>query len=352
MIITRRAAGAALVGGLALPWTHSDGRAQAKELVFCSWGGAYQEAIRKAWIEPWSKRTGVRVREDTNPEIARLKAMVDTNTMTWDVVTGGGSTVAQGGQMGLFEPVPADKVHLDHVFPEARHPYGVPSEIFSTLFAYSTTAFRDQARAPKTWADFFDPAHFPGRRTIYNRPQTVLEAALLGDGVPAGEVYRTLDTREGLDRAFAVLTRVKPQVAQWWSSGAQPVQLLASGDVVMSLGWNGRFQAGLDEGAPLRMVFEGQVAQVGFFMVPKGVRNPEAAWSFLDWIASTDAQGEFSKYIAYGPVTPAAYDRIPRAKWGTLPGSPEAKIELFLDIDWWARNAGPLTERYQAFIQS
>ena len=27
--------------------------AQAQEMVFASWGGAYQEAIRQAWIEPF-----------------------------------------------------------------------------------------------------------------------------------------------------------------------------------------------------------------------------------------------------------------------------------------------------------
>ena len=39
------------------------------ELIFASWGGAYQEAIRKAWLQPFSKEFGVDVIEDTGPGI-------------------------------------------------------------------------------------------------------------------------------------------------------------------------------------------------------------------------------------------------------------------------------------------
>jgi putative spermidine/putrescine transport system substrate-binding protein len=352
MTITRRMFSGAIAAGAAFGEGALPGaRAQQRELVFASWGGAYQEGIRKAWLEPWARRRGVRVREDTNPELARIRAMVDTNTVTWDVITGGGTTLMQGIQANLFERIPDGAVNLSHVYPEARNPYGVPSEIFSTNFAYATQAFRNR-QAPATWADFFDPQRFPGRRTIYNRPQTVLEAALIGDGVAPDQVYATLDTPQGKDRAFAVLARVKPHVAQWWSSGAQPVQLLASGEVTMALGWNGRFQSGIDDGVALRQVFTGQVAQLGFFMIPRGARNKEVALDFLNHMVSVEAQAEFHKYIAYGPVTQQAYDRIPRDKWASLPGSPEARIGLFLNLEWWARNATAMTERYQAFIQS
>lgn len=340
------------VGALAAtPFATVPALAQSKELVFASWGGAYQEGIRKAWLEPFAKANGVRVREDTNPEIARIKAMVDTNTVTWDVITGGGTSLMQGAQQGLFEPLPAD-FDLSKTYPEARYPYGVPSEIFSTVFAYSTKTYGGGKAEPKSWADFFDAAKFPGKRTIYNRPQTVLEAALLADGVAAGDVYKVLDTKDGQDRAFAKLAAIKPHVAQWWSSGAQPVQLLASGEVVQSLGWNGRFEAGLADGVPLKMIFDGQVAQLGFFMVVKGAKNKDTAFAFLQYMVSPEAQAEFHKYIAYGPVTPSSYDRIPRDKWARLPGSPEAKIGLFLDINWWAKNGAAMTERYQTFMQS
>jgi putative spermidine/putrescine transport system substrate-binding protein len=344
-----RAALSAAAGFAAFP---SLAHAQAKELVFSSWGGAYQEGIRKAWLEPFARRGGVRVREDTNPEIARIKAMVDTKTVSWDVVTGGGATLMQGIDAGLFEEIPAGKVDLSHTYPEARYPFGVPSEVFSTVFAFSKKAFPDGRPQPASWADFFDVAKFPGKRSVYDRPQTVLEAATLASGVAPADVYKVLSTKDGLDRAYAKLAALKPHVVNWWRSGAQPVQTLGAGDAVLALGWNGRFQAGIDEGLAIKMIFAGQVAQLGFFMVVKGAKNRDTAFDFLNWMVSVEAQAEFHKYIMYGPVTPKAYDKIARDKWDNLPGSPTARIELFLDIKWWQQNNQAMLERYQAFIQS
>jgi putative spermidine/putrescine transport system substrate-binding protein len=349
MTLSRRAFGA---GSLAAVGAGSAALAQGQELIFASWGGAYQEAIRKAWLEPFAKSSGVRVKEDTNPEIARIKAMVDTNTVTWDVVTGGGATLMQGVDAGLFEPIPADKVDQSHVFPGTRYEFGVPSEIFSTVFAYSTKTYADGKPQPKSWADFFDTQKFPGKRSMYGRPQSTIEAALLADGVAPAEIYRVLSTKEGVDRAFKKLATIKPHAMQWWTNGAYPVQVLGSGDAVMSMGWNGRYQAGINEGLPLRMMFQGQVAQLGFFMVVKGAKNKENAYKFLNWMVSAKAQAEFHKYIMYGPVTAKAYDAIPKDKWANLPGSPDAKIDLFLDIAWWKKNGQAMVERYQAFTQS
>ena len=115
-----------LLGG----WTGQ--AAAAEELVFASWGGAYQEAIRKAWLEPFSKESGIEILEDTSPDMSKIKAMVETNTVSWDVVTGGGFSMIEGIGQGLFEKLPADKINQQHVYPDARNDYGVPSEIFST----------------------------------------------------------------------------------------------------------------------------------------------------------------------------------------------------------------------------
>jgi len=326
--------------------------AHAEELVFASWGGAYQEAIRKAWITPFSEQTGITVLEDTSPETAKIKAMVDTDTVVWDVVTGGGASLMRGVNAGLFVPITEEMVPQDHVYPDARNDHGVPSEIFSTVLAFSRDAFPDGGPQPQTWADFWDVAQFPGKRTLYDRPNTVLEAALLADGVPMAEIYTVLATPEGQDRAFAKLAEIKPHVAVWWSSGAQPVQALGSGEVVMALGWNGRFEAGIDEGLPLTMRWDGAIAQVGYFMIVKGAPNLDNAVKFLNYMVSPEAQARFHEYVAYGPVTEAAWENIPDEQRPRLPSSPRnLETSVFLDIEFWAEHDAELMERYQAFLQ-
>ena len=121
MRIDRRGFTTGLLAASALAGTSRIATAQAQELVFASFGGAYQDGIRKAWIEPFTKATGIRVREDTNPQIARIKAMVDTNTVTWDVVTGGGTSLMQGVDAGLFEPQHIDTAQEGIACPAGQH---------------------------------------------------------------------------------------------------------------------------------------------------------------------------------------------------------------------------------------
>lgn len=339
-----------LVGAAAL--TLVAHAAAANEMVFVSWGGAYQEAIRNAWIKPFAEKTGIEVLEENDPETAKIKAMIDTGSVTWDVVTDGGVGFIRGIQQGLFEKLDPAVVDVSHVYPEAKSDYGIPSEVFSTNFAFSTQAFPDGGPQPASWADFWDVEKFPGKRAVYGSPNGVIEAALMADGVAPADVYKVLATKEGQDRAFAKIEKLKPHVALWWTSGAQPVQALGSGEVVMANGWNGRFQNGIKEGLPIRQVWNGALAEVGYFMVVKDAPHKDAAMNFLKWVISPEAQARFHEFISYGPTTPKAWDLIPKAKWADLPSSPENLAKsVWVSVPWWAENDAKIAERYQATIQ-
>ena len=80
----------------------------ARELVVCSYGGAYQEAQRKAFFEPFERETGIKIREaQWSGEYAKLKAMVEAGQPTWDLVTvAEGSTIVRVGS-AIFGSRPA-----------------------------------------------------------------------------------------------------------------------------------------------------------------------------------------------------------------------------------------------------
>ena len=85
--------------------------------------------------------------------------------------------------------------------------------------------------------------------------------ALVADGVKANKVYDILNTPAGVDRAFAKLDTIKDDVV-FWSAGAQPLELVKSGEVVMSIAYNGRVGAAkLSEGANFDYIWEGQVLE-------------------------------------------------------------------------------------------
>jgi putative spermidine/putrescine transport system substrate-binding protein len=51
----------------------------------CSYGGAFQDAQRRAYFEPFERLSGIKVIEVQGPDPAKVKAMVDTKNIEYDV---------------------------------------------------------------------------------------------------------------------------------------------------------------------------------------------------------------------------------------------------------------------------
>ena len=73
-------------------------------LSFTSFGGVYQEAQRKAWLEPYTELTGVQFTEDENSSNATIKAQVEAGQVTWDVVDVGNDFGLEANK-DLLEPL-------------------------------------------------------------------------------------------------------------------------------------------------------------------------------------------------------------------------------------------------------
>ena len=226
----------------ALTWCAA---ANAESLTVVSWGGSYARACVKGYHEAFTEETGIEVRlEDYNGGLAQLRAQVDAGAVHWDVIDMELADAMTGCDEGLLEvldlelpPGANGESPEDDFYPEAMGECGIGTLFYSTVYAYRTDHFKE--RKPETIADFFDLEAFPGRRGMRRVPLVNLEFALMADGVPRDEVYATLDTPEGVSRAFRKLDTIKDQVV-WWEAGAQPPQMLADGEVVMTTAYNGR----------------------------------------------------------------------------------------------------------------
>ena len=77
--------------------------AQAKDISVISFGGANKDAQIKAYYQPFTKDSGVNViAGEYNGEMAKLKAMVETKSVSWDVVEVESSEVTRGCDEGFF----------------------------------------------------------------------------------------------------------------------------------------------------------------------------------------------------------------------------------------------------------
>ena len=338
--------------------------AQGEEsIVVVSWGGSYARASIKAYHELFTEETGIKIRlEEFNGGLAQVRAQVETGNVTWDVVDLEGMDTLLGCDEGLLlevdygslPPAP-DGTPAVQDFPPDMLDCGVGLVVYSTIYAYNTKLLT--GAKPATMADFFDLEEFPGRRGMRRSPYSNLEFALVADGVPADQVYAVLSTPEGLERAFRKLDSVKDQVI-WWETGAQPPQMLADGEVVMSTAYNGRiFNAQVLERQPLAIVWDGQVQGIGYLNIVAGASNEELAKQFVAFASSTRSAANVASYISYGPVRRSAMALVRKHfevdvdMRPNLSNAPENLGNAVReDVEWWADNMDDMNERFAAWL--
>src|SRR5258707_12664142 len=103
---------------------------------------------------------------------------------------------------------------------------------------------------------------------------------MLAAGLKRDEVYPA--TEERVKLAFARLPEIKPNVKVWWSAGAQPPQLLSTGEVVMGSAWSGRVLDAQKEGQPIALTYKDAIAWGNAYVVPKGTPYKDLAMKVIN----------------------------------------------------------------------
>ena len=341
-----------------------------------SWGGAYTESQKLGYGDPTAKALGIDINwVDYSGGLSEIKAQKEAGAITWDIIDVFAMDTINGCDEGLFVEFDFDKD-----FPAA--PDGTPASkdfftampskcavgniLYSWNYAYNTNNVKG---TPKTIKDFFNTKKFPGKRAIYKGALTNLEIALAADGIKPGKggakIYKALNTEKGVNRA---MDKIKALCTDpnggcvFWSAGAQPPELLVSGEVVMATGWNGRFfGAEVGEGAPIKQVWDGQGLDYEYFVQVKGGPNDAngKALKALAMMTNTEMLAGSAKYIAYAPwrkssiaIIEAGEPSYKDGKTNMVPQMPTApqntKNYFLVDPVFWADNGTELGEKWEA----
>ncbi|WP_206075378.1 ABC transporter substrate-binding protein [Mesorhizobium tamadayense] len=322
----------------------------AEPLTIVSWGGAYSDSQRKAYYEPYMKQTGVKITEEEyDAELGKLKAMKEAGNVTWDVIDVDSAHALSGCDEGLFEKLDYSKIADTSKFlPGTALDCAVGTIAYSTIFAFNADVYKDNQ--PSVLEDLFDTKKYPGKRALLKKPFGNLEWALLADGVPAGDVYKLLATPEGVDRAFKKLDTIKSDIV-WWEAGAQPPELLANGQVVMTSAFNGRIGNAIKEGKNFKIVWDRQEFDWDYWAIPADSKHVEGAYDFIKFASDPKNMSQQSKYIAYAPTRVEAIAMVDPKIAPTLPTYPEnMKTAVTTDLQFWADNNEDLTKRFNAWL--
>jgi putative spermidine/putrescine transport system substrate-binding protein len=336
-------------GALASASLIAIGALAARPLTVVSWGGAYQEAQKKAFFEPFKATGSALIDESWDGGIGVLRAKAGAGTDSgWDVVQVESEELLVGCEEGLFVQLDWPKIGgKDAYLPEAVHDCGVGAILYNFVLSYDKDKLKE---APKGWADFFDTAKYPGKRALRGGPKTNLEIALMADGVTPADVYKVLTTEEGVTRAFKKLDAIKKDVI-WWKSGAQPPQLLASGEVVMTSAYNGRIDsANRNDKRNFGIQWNGSLFTVDSWVILKTSPNKDEAYKLLNLMGRPENQAKIPEAIAYGVTNKEAASKIDPKRLADLPISPDnfAKATKISD-KFWLENIDRLTERFNTW---
>lgn len=248
--------------------------AEPQTITWASTGGAFTEAEIAAVQEPFTEATGHTFENISPAELAQIRAMVDADRVTWDMVT----MPWHFGELHcgeLYEPLDEQyfdfSLYQEGSYGECYAPIGLPSWIFS----YNADSYPDEA--PSSIADFFDVERFPGQRVILDSPHNVLEAALVADGVDPSELY-PLD----IERALAKFEEIRDHLTLAPTYGAVE-QALVGGQADMTITVTARTVAIADQGVPLEPVWDFTMAGKTVQMVVKDAPNADLAQQVISF---------------------------------------------------------------------
>jgi putative spermidine/putrescine transport system substrate-binding protein len=319
-------------------------RAADGRLVFATWGGSWETAMRGAWFSPFAKETSVEVTTVQGPDYGKVRAMVTAGNTEWDVLECNPDFQWIGARENLLEKLDFSVIDRSAVAPDLITDYAVPQVLWSRVMVYNTKQFTHDNH-PHTWQEVWDVKRFPGKRAFYSKANGgSLEFALLADGIPADKLY-PLD----VDRALRSLDRIRKDII-WYDTNQQITQFMTGGEFAVGVAPDGRALAAVDAKAAIAIEYNQSILTWSCMAVPKGAPDVKAAMRFLAFTLTPAAQAAIAMAFPYGPVVAKAFDLIPRERAEMLSGGPQQKGRSILSNErWWADNLEKVAEKFTAW---
>jgi putative spermidine/putrescine transport system substrate-binding protein len=329
----------------------SPSKAAERPITAFVFGGAWKKAMAAAFGDPFTQKTGIPITYQEPYSWAKVRAMHEANAQQIDVLSGGGAEIVLASRQNMITPIDwsiVDRSVLSER--QLRRPNVIGRYTLSMVVCYNKKKWPGDHH-PKSWADFWDVAKFPGRRAVRRTPPVwTVDAALKADGVKDSEFYPI-----NLDRAFRSLDRIKPHVKAWWSDNAQAQQLMEQEEVDLITMMNGRATESINNGAPFEIVWNEGISEGNSngWLAPIGCPNRIGAMKFLDFVGRPEPQAAFARLLFYAPLNPRAYDLLEPSIARQLPTYPDnERVAHVMDSEWWADNLSQVQRRFERWLQS
>ncbi len=291
-------------------------------LVLVSCGGSKSETSRKelnvyiwtnylpqAVIDDFKRRTGIAVNVDTYDSNEAVLAKLQSGVADYDVVVPSDYMLKVLIPQGLVRPLDRARLpRFKNLDPRFLNQKFDPGNGHSIPYLWGTTGIgydKKKVGTVDSWKALFDPK-YAGRILMLDDPREAFGAALKLMG-------RSINERDPavLRRAAEMLKAQKPLVRTYNSSDF--ANLLAAGDVDLAQGWNGEI-AEVVAHAPDRLAYavpkEGGTLWIDSLAIPKGARNLDSAYAFLDYAMEPEVAARIVNGVHYAGGNRAALPLI------------------------------------------
>jgi putative spermidine/putrescine transport system substrate-binding protein len=344
--VSRRSFLAGAAGVVAAPLIRtSRAKASSGSVMMVGYGGSYQEILVKYVMTPFTEETGIKVSFVPAPDLAKIKAMLITGNVEWDIYNGNGTWAASGSRQGFWEKLDTSAFDLKDLTIQPTNDV-VTLDLYAAGIAWDPKKY-GPGKHPVNFAEFFDLKKFPGRRCLRKNPDAALEMALLADGVAPKDIYPL-----GVDRAFRVLDRIKSSIV-WASATTQTISLVQTGEVDFGYTYNNRVKATNEPGGgvPLAFSLEQNLIFTEPFAVLKGAPNKESAMKLIAYMLRPEVQARMDDQLGFLPVSKKAVPMLSAdvRKWHPDLSNPNS---VMMSNEYWAEHFEAVSSRFQEWLLS
>ncbi len=313
-------------------------------------GGVLDELQKKYIDSVFTQETGIEVGYVLIQPSSKLLTLGQTSGIPVDIIDAPELVMASVNAHGYLDKIDWSRIPTPREDLAKTTDFSVPLQISADVLTYNTKRYGPGLRTPPTsWADVWNLEAFPGRRVLADitNARPPIEIALMADGVAIKDLY-PLD----LDRAFAKLQEIKPNILKFHHSAGEHDQLYSTEQVDIGEGLSGRVGALAIAGAPYEFTWNQGVKSPQCYGIVKGSSMTDAAYKWLDVATRPEVQAKIvSPELMYAPANRKSLDLTPPEWRKYMATSPEAEENsFFLDSSWWADNFDKVVAMWQKFL--
>ncbi|MEK0081767.1 ABC transporter substrate-binding protein [Benzoatithermus flavus] len=310
MIRRRLLTGAAAVAGTAALGLPAVRRARAAQVLKVgTYGGYFKDSFDEHIYPDFTRETGIEIESVAEPTgeawLVQLETAARAGQAPADVSMMAQVPRFKGEKAKLWAPLDEARLpnaknlqpHFVQRYPDGR----IASVGAVSWYITLVTNTRVYPEPPASWQALWDPANADRLGLLALATNSFLLEITAKTFFGGTDV---LSTDEGLEKVFAKLAELKPNVRLWYRDEGQFQQALQAGEIPMGQYYHDVTGLAASKGEPVRSTFpaEGGVLDSGSWCVSKASKALDAAHVFIDYMCRPEIQAKLSRKVGTAPT--------------------------------------------------